>query len=90
MNDHDHDFYREFNGLKKLKPGLKTYLAVGGWAAGGKVFSNMARFPGTRKAFIDSAIDVMTEYGFDGLDIDWEYPAAADRGMPLIRSRAHC
>ncbi|RJE24640.1 chitinase [Aspergillus sclerotialis] len=79
MNDWDEDFYKEFNALKDRKPGLKTYISVGGWDAGGKVFSDMARFPGTRNAFIKSAIDLMVTYGFDGVDIDWEYPAAADR-----------
>ncbi|KAH1988861.1 hypothetical protein KXV97_002831, partial [Aspergillus fumigatus] len=64
----------------KKKPSLKTYISVGGWDVGGKVFSDMVRFPGTRKTFIDSAISMMTEYGFDGIDIDWEYPAADDRG----------
>lgn len=80
MNSWDEDYYEDFNALKGRKPGLETYISVGGWDAGGKVFSNMARFPGTRKAFIDSSIQFMETHGFDGIDIDWEYPAAEDRG----------
>ncbi|PLB44327.1 bacteriodes thetaiotaomicron symbiotic chitinase [Aspergillus steynii IBT 23096] len=79
-NDNDIEYWPKFNALKKKKPSLKTYISVGGWDVGGKVFSDMVRFPGTRKAFIDSSISMMTEYGFDGIDIDWEYPAADDRG----------
>ena len=80
-NANDKTHWSKFTALKKKKPSLKTYISVGGWDVGGKVFSDMVRFPGTRKAFIDSAISMMTEYGFDGIDIDWEYPAAEDRGM---------
>jgi chitinase len=80
MNSWDEDYYVEFNALKDRKSGLKTYISVGGWDAGGKVFSNMAQFPGTRKAFITSSIVFMERHGFDGIDIDWEYPAAEDRG----------
>lgn len=69
--------------LKKKKPSLKVWLSIGGWALGGRIFSDMVRFKGTRNNFITSAIEVMDAWGFDGIDIDWEYPAAEDRGKVL-------
>ncbi|KAE8310127.1 hypothetical protein BDV41DRAFT_400350 [Aspergillus transmontanensis] len=79
-NPRDEDFWTRFTSLKKKKPSLKTYISVGGWDVGGAPFSIMVRFPGTRKHFIKSALNMMRKYGFDGIDIDWEYPAAEDRG----------
>ncbi|KAL4877577.1 hypothetical protein BJY04DRAFT_230539 [Aspergillus karnatakaensis] len=79
-NANDKNYWSKFTALKKKKATLKTYIAIGGWDVGGKVFSDMVRFPGTRSTFIDSAISFMEEYGFDGIDIDWQYPAAEDRG----------
>lgn len=45
-----------------------------------KVFSDMASTAANRKKFIQNILGFMTQYGFDGVDIDWEYPGAEDRG----------
>ncbi|KAF2087339.1 glycoside hydrolase family 18 protein, partial [Saccharata proteae CBS 121410] len=79
-NSYDEDFYRRTSNLKVRNPALKVYISVGGWGAGGEIFSNMVSNTTSRDAFITSAIKFMKTYAFDGIDIDWEYPAASDRG----------
>ncbi|XP_029658051.1 chitinase-3-like protein 1 [Octopus sinensis] len=67
--------YWEFNQLKKTYPRIKSFLSVGGWNFGSVKFSNMASTPASRKTFVDSAVDFLKKWEFDGLDVDWEYPA---------------
>ena len=40
----------------------------------------MAKTQANRQAFIVNLMSFMATYGFDGIDIDWEYPGADDRG----------
>ncbi|KAJ5226628.1 uncharacterized protein N7469_006634 [Penicillium citrinum] len=80
MFAHDESYMKDIVALKKKKDNLKVFISVGGWDLGGEPFSDMVRFSGTRKAFINSATSFMEKHGFDGIDIDWEYPAASDRG----------
>src|SRR6185312_10972532 len=61
--------------LKKSHPGLKTLISVGGWTHS-KEFSNVALTPASRSKFANSAIAFIRKYGFDGVDIDWEFPVA--------------
>ncbi|CAH0715007.1 unnamed protein product, partial [Brenthis ino] len=72
------DNFRKFTSLKHQNPNLKTILAVGGWNEGSAKYSTMAASSALRKNFIVSASKIVQEYGFDGLDLDWEYPNRRD------------
>ncbi|XP_076356556.1 chitinase-3-like protein 1 [Tachypleus tridentatus] len=68
--------YFHFNQLKSINHKLKTLIAIGGWNEGSVKYSNMASDSGSRKIFIESVVEFLKKHKFDGLDLDWEYPAA--------------
>ena len=72
-------YYGRVKKLKEKQPDLKILLSFGGWSAGTTIFKQMASNARTRKKFIDAAIKFIDQYGFDGIDIDWEYPDASDK-----------
>ncbi|KAK0402116.1 hypothetical protein QR680_016153 [Steinernema hermaphroditum] len=71
--------YKRVNQLKQSDPGLKTLLSFGGWTFGTDIFKRLAAERQHRQTFISSAIEFIEKWGFDGIDIDWEYPTAADK-----------
>jgi chitinase len=77
---------REFTKLKSST--LSTWLAIGGFDFSDPgptrtTWSDMAADSGRRAAFINSCIVFMEKYGFQGIDLDWEYPASEERGGNL-------
>lgn len=75
----DTDNFKKLGELKKRNPRLKVLISAGGWD-GSRGFSDMALRGETREKFIGSAMAFIEKYGFDGLDLDWEYPALPGAG----------
>ncbi|HML37980.1 MAG TPA: glycosyl hydrolase family 18 protein [Bacillota bacterium] len=62
--------------------GTQVYVSVGGYSekngpplAG--VFEKIGADEGLRETFAENVIDVVEQYGFDGVEMDWEYPREA-------------
>jgi len=59
--------------LKKRNPNLQVLISVGGWTWS-KDFSDVAADEASREKFAISCATFCNKYGFDGIDIDWEFP----------------
>jgi len=87
------------NQLKQLKqkfPGLRISISLGGWT-GSKYFSDAALTPASRAAHVKSCLDLWLKGNipglpagaakgvFDGIDLDWEWPASEGNPGNVVR-----
>ncbi|KAL8966795.1 MAG: hypothetical protein Q9183_003206, partial [Haloplaca sp. 2 TL-2023] len=83
-NPIDVDIYPRFTKLQSSS--LETWIAIGGYDFSDEerdthfTWSRLAESAANRAAFIQSLMDFMSKYGFQGADIDWEYPGLPERG----------
>ncbi|KAL8907179.1 MAG: hypothetical protein Q9171_005970 [Xanthocarpia ochracea] len=79
----DIPLYAPFTKLQSST--LQTWIAVGGFDFSDPgptrtTWSDIAADGAKRATFINSCKDFMAKYGFQGIDLDWEYPGTPERG----------
>jgi len=74
------DNYQKVVKLKLQNPDLKISLAIGGWTHGVDKFTQLVDNTADMNTFAGNVITYLRNINFDGLDLDWEYPA--HRGSP--------
>ncbi|KAG5889208.1 hypothetical protein JTB14_033286 [Gonioctena quinquepunctata] len=71
--DIDNEFYRKV--IEYRSRGIKVLIAVGGWNDSlGDKYSRLVNDPQARARFVTNTVEFIEQWGFDGLDLDWEYP----------------
>ena len=58
---------------------VKVGIAVGGWSdLNNQDFESMAANSTYRNNFVNNIVNLINQYGLDGVDIDWEYPTGGN------------
>jgi chitinase len=82
--------FTELRALRAKHPGLRLLVSIGGWDAAPQ-YSDIALTPRSRSRFAASCIRVfLVGQGFDGIDLDWEFPVhgGMNRSRPQDRADA--
>lgn len=70
-------YYGQFNlmhTLKKMHPDVTVLISTGGWGASEGLWY-ATQNEQTMRTFSASAVEFIRKYGFDGIDIDFEFPS---------------
>src|SRR5579863_8703564 len=80
-----------FAALRKLRqahPGLRLIVSIGGWDAAPQ-YSDIALTHRSRAKFAASCVQAfLLQQGFDGIDIDWEFPVHGGMNKSRPQDRA--
>lgn len=83
------EHFQSVTNLKMQSPATKVWVSIGGWTFSDNdtitqpLWTELSSTQANRNKFILQLETFMLQWGFDGVDLDWEYPTAEDRrGKP--------
>ncbi|KAF5366212.1 hypothetical protein D9758_005723 [Tetrapyrgos nigripes] len=72
---------KQFFLMKMANRNLKVTLSIGGWTYSQAGHFSFVTSPSSRATFVNDAVQLIEDYGFDGIDLDFEYPSNVDQGQ---------
>ncbi|EGV66010.1 Chitinase 4 [Yamadazyma tenuis] len=79
-----HGLVAQLRQIKQLHPQLKIMFSIGGWGYD-HTFEAITHDARKLDTFASQCAKLVIEHGFDGVDIDWEYPKTAAQGQLYCR-----
>ncbi|KAL8382438.1 hypothetical protein RB595_006292 [Gaeumannomyces hyphopodioides] len=75
---------KELFALKNAHRHVKILLSIGGWSWSHN-FASAAGSVENRSRFAKTAVELLANWGLDGIDIDWEYPTTEAESESMLR-----
>ncbi|KAG9192425.1 chitinase [Alternaria panax] len=90
VGDNLYGSLKQLQILKSKNRNLKVLLSIGGWTYTNtnKHMDGPMTTAAGRQRFASSCVEMIRDYGFDGIDVDWEYPKDKEQGhqwLELLR-----
>jgi chitinase len=76
----------QFKDIRTWNPKIRLAASI---VSGPEAFTRCAASPALREAVGESCKKLITEYGFDGVDFDWEYPCVPSNGSDCTGADKH-
>lgn len=79
--------FKALTQLKTKNPDLRVMLSLGGWEQNPRLWSKLVSSRSNMVAFAEEAAQYLQLNDFDGLNLNWEYPAT--RGSPATDKQGY-
>ncbi len=77
----DHSIEAQMEQLRRWNPDIRISLSLVNRGGEPDAFPKVFADPALREAFARSCVDLIVRKGYDGVDLDWEYPCVPSNGL---------